>query len=74
MSPGTRIRKFQETDEYGRLARIAYVTDLDTLPPPHPRTQWVEDLDFDEGQELRANSTLRIVFEAAHEEGHAIVG
>ncbi len=69
-----RIRRFQETDEYGRLARTAYVTDLATLPPPHPSTSWKEDPHFDEARDLRENPTLRIVFEEARTHGYAVVG
>ena len=72
---GARIRKFHETDEYGhRLARTAYVIDPTSLPSPHPRTEWREDLQFDEAKELRENSTLRIVYEAARTQGVALVG
>ncbi len=70
----TRIRRFHETDEHGRLARTAYVTDLATLPPSHPDTKWEEDLQFEEAQELRENPTLRIVFEEARTHGYAVVG
>ncbi len=69
-----RIRKFHETDDHGRLARMAYVTDKVALPPPHPNTRWNEDLQFEEAQELRENPTLRIVFEEARTHGYAVVG
>ncbi len=70
----TRIRRFHEADVHGRLARTAYVTDQATLPPPHPNARWNEDLQFEEAQELRENSTLRIVFEEARTHGYAVVG
>jgi hypothetical protein len=73
MTP-SRIRKFHETDGDGRrLTRIVYVMDPASLPSPHPGTEWTEDPRFDEAQELRANSTLRIVFEEAHAHGFAVV-
>ena len=68
------IRKFHEMDDHGRLTRSAYVTDLTHLPSPHPNTRWSEDPQFDEAQELRANPTLRIVFEEARAHGYAVVG
>jgi hypothetical protein len=68
------LRRYSEWLSRGRRTdRIAYVLKEWNLPRPLPGAEWRHDRTFNAAEEVLADPSLKDVFEAAIEEGVAVV-
>ena len=68
-----RLQKFIEIGAYGEgPTRTAYVLELDRLPAPQEGNEWRLVEDFNAGNEILADASLKEVFKAAIRNGYAV--
>ena len=68
-----RLRRFHETVPHGQTScRVAYATSASALFRSLPDVTWAEDTEFNAGDAIRADPTLKSVYREAILKGWAV--